>query len=121
MKNIMLVIVAALLFTACKKDNPSPAQFRIQNSTPFQIESALVKLGNSQNSYPTINAGDVSEFKEFSDYGYPNVKLRVNSKDIEFTIQPIEGGKAGSGENLKSTYVISYNAGTDTFGVHFVN
>jgi len=121
MKNILLVIIAALLFPACKKDNTSPPEFRIQNSTPFKIESAIVKLGNSTNAYPAIDAGSVSEYKQFSDYDYPNIKLRVNNKDIEFTIQPFEGGKAGGGENLKSTCVIIHNPSADTFGVYFKN
>ncbi len=124
MKNLLLLIIFTALFTACKKDAPSlPPQFRIENATPFLIDSARVKLGTSQNSYPAINAGEVSEFKTFNDYDYPNIKLRVNNKDIEFTIMPIDGSASGSGsgENIKSTGVITYNALTGGFGVHFRN
>lgn len=121
MKNILLILITALLFTACRKDKSSPPEFRIQNDTPFRIESAVVKLGNSQNSYSAIEPGRASEFKVFSDYDYPYVKLRVNNRDIEFAIMPIEGGQAGPGENLKSTGVIGYIAGTDSFNIHFKN
>ncbi|MEJ7694067.1 hypothetical protein [Daejeonella sp.] len=119
MKNILLIIITSLLFTACEKNNTSPPQFRIQNRTPFTIESATVKLGTSTNTYPTINAGEVSEFKVFSDYDYPDITLRINGKDLQFTIQPFEGGSTGNGKTIKETCVITYNAGSDRFSVHF--
>lgn len=122
MKNILLILITALLFTACKKDDPTlPPQFRIQNDTPYRIEWAAVKLGTSENSYAALNPGEVSGFKSFSDYHWPVIKLRVNNKDVEFSILPFEGGNPGSGENTRTTAVIVYIASSDTFDVHFKN
>lgn len=124
MKNALLILVSILLFSACEKDTSSLPEFRIQNSTPYLIESARVKLGTSEHSYPAIKASETSEYKQFSDYDYPNIKLRVNNQDIEFTIQPIEAPPAGSGKddrNIRSTAVITYDATSARFSVHFKN
>lgn len=125
MRNFLLIIMAMILLAACKKDKTPVrqeliAQFRIQNNTPFKIESAHVILGTSEHTYPAIDAGNISDYKVFNDYNYPKVKFRVNNKDIEFQVQPFEGGKVEFTKDVKSTMVITYSANTATFDGHFV-
>ena len=76
MKKIILLVLISIVGLSCKKDEivDSGAKLRLKNETSFPIESASIKLGNSQNSYGFLNPNELSDYKNFTENTYPNIK-----------------------------------------------
>ncbi|HEY0054793.1 MAG TPA: hypothetical protein VGB63_05510 [Pedobacter sp.] len=127
MKNIILLILISVVSISCKKEerfeaDELVAKLRLKNETPYEIESALIKKGSSENIYGSLKPNEISEYKSFKESTYPYIKLRINNKDIEFQIQPFEASPtAGTNKPAKPlTCVITYSSISNSFDLHFV-
>lgn len=121
MKNLLSLLLLTCLFIACEKES-QPGQLRIQNNTPFEIENAILRMGTSENTYTGISPNQVSEYKPFHDSGYLEGKFRLDNRDLEFKIQPIDqvpDPSVKSKPHPKTTCVLTYNADRKSFDMHF--
>lgn len=122
MKNIIFLILVSFLSFSCKKEKELGAELRLKNDTPFQIESAVIKLGSSENIYGALAPNEVSDYKTFKENTYPYIKLKISNKDIEFKVQPFEAPPAAviNKPAKPLTCVITYSSVSNSFDLHFI-
>ena len=92
--SIPLFLLVFFLAVGCSEDEaPFPddtAKLRIENLSPFLISEILIEAGGGgEHTYTNLQAGKLSEYKEFEYvYRYGFIQAIVNNDTL--TLQPID-------------------------------
>lgn len=112
MKNklILLLTISVLAFSCTDREDDALAKtdginIRIRNASEFHYTDVIVKSGDEEFTYGTINSNHTSNYQQFKlAYQYAYVQLKINGK--VYILQPIDFVGEEELANGKYTYEI---------------
>lgn len=106
-----------LILTSC---NTKEVQLRVRNSSSFNYDSVKVNTGGGENTYGTIPAGNVSDYKTF-DYAYSYAYIFLKIDTTSYILQPIDYVGEIKLKTGKYTYEVSvYDTVTHQLGLNLI-
>jgi hypothetical protein len=130
MKNILLLSLALLLFTACKKTQfapEGPTDIRIRNLTDMDFTEVVIKTSEYDEDVATIsavNAGITSDYVRFKK-AYPKTeitaKINIGGTPVTFSTGEIDYTYMNYLSTMRVTFkVYISNLNTHTFATEMV-
>ena len=98
------ILFSLLLFlTSCTTNE---VQIRVRNSSSYTYDNVVVNTSGGENTYSTIPAGAVSDYKTF-DFAYSYTQITLNISSIPYSLIPIDYVGEQKLKSGKYTYEVS--------------
>ncbi len=106
-----------LLLTSC---TTKQVHLRVRNSSPYTYDSVVVNTSGGENTYGTIPAGAVSDYKTFDfAYSYAHISLYIDTAN--YFLLPIDYVGEQKLQSGNYTYEVSvYDTATHQLGLTLV-
>lgn len=106
-----------LVFTSCTTKD---VNLRIRNTSPYTYDSVVVNTSGGENTYGTIPAGAVSDYKTFDfAYSYAHISLYIDTAN--YFLLPIDYVGEQKLQSGNYTYEVSvYDTATRQLGLTLV-
>ncbi|MDJ1483090.1 hypothetical protein QNI16_21505 [Cytophagaceae bacterium YF14B1] len=126
-RHILLLVVIGLTLFSCHRESDSiktsvqnEFKIRVKNQTPYQFENVLIRFGGNENTYGILEPAQISEYKIFTEVGFPYIKVSFGDKEQVFQImQTEESPSNGTDTKMKDQTCVIYLTEFNTIDLYF--